>query len=272
MISKLPPNYQTVLDRFITVCQTDPRILAAFLGGSYARQVADAYSDLDLYLVTSDDAFRDFYSRRYDFIQQLGQPVFLEDFDLPNFVFYILADGTEGELGFGCENAFGGIHHGPYQILVDKNGLLAKATFPDYRPDPLEQTEKLRRLIYGFWHEVSHFVTAVGRHDLWWAQGQIEALRRCCVNLARLRNNFDDAEVGEEAYFKIACSVPVEQLADLRATFCRLDKQEVVEAGFVLVQYYREQAIPLAQWHSITYPEMLERMMIQRLEGVRNLG
>jgi len=42
----------------------------------------------------------------------------------------------------------------------------------------------------------------MGRHQLWWAQGQLEVLRRCCVNLARLQNNFSDTDAGEEAYFK----------------------------------------------------------------------
>jgi len=31
----------------------------------------------------------------------LGEPVFLEDFGIPDIVFFIFPDGTEGELGFG---------------------------------------------------------------------------------------------------------------------------------------------------------------------------
>lgn len=271
-MTKLPVGHQAVLDRFINACQTDERIVAAFLGGSYARNTADPFSDLDLYLVTTDDAFRDFGSQRHNFMQRLGEPVFLEDFNFPNLVFYILADGTDGELGFGRESAFSGIHSGPYKVLVDKKGILTGMVFPDHRPDTLEQTEKLRRLIYDFWHEVSHLVTALGRRQLWWAQGQVEALRRCCVNLARLRSNFDDMGVGEEVYFKIDKEMPVAQLADLRATFCRLEEKEILEAGLALVRYYREQAVPLAQEHGIIYPERLERVMVQRLESVRHPG
>ena len=53
----------------------------AFLGGSYARGAADVYSDLDLYVITADGAYKDFFAERAAFVRQLGEPVFLEDFD-----------------------------------------------------------------------------------------------------------------------------------------------------------------------------------------------
>ena len=38
-------NRQAVIDRLVAACQTDERIVAAFLGGSYAREATDAYSN-----------------------------------------------------------------------------------------------------------------------------------------------------------------------------------------------------------------------------------
>lgn len=214
----------------------------------------------------------DFHSQRFAFIRHLGEPVFAEDFDLPNLVFYVLADGTEGELGYAGQGNLEGIHSGPYQVLVDKNGMLAGVVFSDHMPDNVEQTEKLRRQIYWFWHELSHFITAIGRGQLWWAQGQIEALRNCCVNLARLRHNFEDTGVGAEPFFKIEKELPVALLSDLETTYCRMDSKEMVQAAVTLVEYYRAQAVPLAREHSITYPEKLERVMVQRLEQVISTG
>jgi hypothetical protein len=91
----------------------------------------------------------------------------MEDFDLPNTVFFILTDATEGELGVGCESQFNDIHTGPYKVLLDKKGILSGAVFPAREPDPIRQTENLRRLIYWFWYDVSHFITAMGRGQLW---------------------------------------------------------------------------------------------------------
>src|SRR5712692_1711009 len=121
-----PQNHQAVMNRFVAACQADERVVAAFLGGSYARGAVDAYSDLDLYLITTDEGYDDFFAGREAFFQLLGEPLFLEDnhdygFDL---VLFIFADGTEGELGLGRESRFTHIHGGPYRVLLDKKAIL----------------------------------------------------------------------------------------------------------------------------------------------------
>jgi hypothetical protein len=40
------------------------------------------------------------------------------------------------------------------------------------------------------------------------AYGQLEVLRRTCLNLARLRHSLAAAEVGDESAFKIEAAVP----------------------------------------------------------------
>jgi predicted nucleotidyltransferase len=264
--STLSPKQRVVLDRFVTACETDNRIVAAFLGGSYARDKADSYSDLDLYLITTDKDFDNFCAQREAFLQLLGEPVFIEDFDIPNIVFFIFSDGTEGELGFGHESQFDHIHKGNYKVLVDKECILAGTVFTGRDPDPAGQTEKLRRQIYWFWHDLSHFTTSMGRGQLWWARSQLEELRRYCINLARLSNNFLDKEAGDEAYFKLENILPVEQLSALRATFCPLQADEMVNSCLTIIEFYRKLAIPLAREHEIVYPDVLERVMMKRLE------
>ena len=87
------------------------------------------------------------------------------------------------------------------------------AVFPRYQPAPTEQSETLRRLVYWFWHDLTHFIAAMGRGQLWWAYGQLEALRRYGVNLARLRHDFSGAADG---YDKVEQAIPVEHLESLR--------------------------------------------------------
>src|SRR5437763_1869536 len=72
---QLPHHHQVVLDRFVAACQADERVVAAFLGGSYASGTADAYSDLDLGLITTDAAYDEFVAGREAFIRRLGEPV-----------------------------------------------------------------------------------------------------------------------------------------------------------------------------------------------------
>ena len=62
--ANFPSNHQLIVDRFLAACQADAHIVAAFLGGSYANGTADAHSDLDLYLITTDEAYAEFLAER----------------------------------------------------------------------------------------------------------------------------------------------------------------------------------------------------------------
>lgn len=255
-------NHRTIMKRFDEVCRADARVLAAFLGGSYATGRADAHSDLDLYLVTTDEAYAAFITGKKDFIRLLGAPLFLEDWGNAHCCFFILDDGTEGELWIGRAGSFAHIHGGPYLVLLDKQELLAHAEFPEHKAEPDAQRRFLQQQIMGFWHEAGHFSKALARDQDWFAYGSLEAMRRICANLARLRYNFADGGVGDEPFFKIEQTMPVEQLAALQVTFCPLEITALRAAGLVILQFYREVATELAAAHSLTYPAELERLAL----------
>lgn len=267
---QMPHNHLVIMNRFVAACQADERLVAAFLGGSYARGTTDAYSDLDLYLITTDEAYDDLLAGCKAFIRMLGETVFLEDYkgDWGDFVFFIFADGTEGELGLGRESHFNHIHGGPYRILLDKKRILTGVVFPSYEPAQAEQIETLRRLINWFWHDLSHhFITPMARGQLWSAYGALEDLRLTCVNMALLRQNFS---AKAEGYEKIEQILPVEQLAHLRATFCLMERDAILQAARTIVRFYQELAPPLAQAHGVPYPADLARVMSDRLDLLCN--
>jgi predicted nucleotidyltransferase len=263
---------QAVLGRFVEACEADERIVAAFLGGSRGAGREDEWSDLDVYVVTSDEDYEDFGAQLREFVGRLGEPVFLEDFGLGHTLFFVLAGGTEGELGYGCESRFLDIHAGAYRALVDKKGVLAGAEFIGEQRGPDEQLEMLRRQVYWFWHNLSHFVTALGRGELWWAQGQLEALRACCVNLARLRRNMADDGVGDEPYFKVEKAISAADLEPLRGTFGPVERAHLLRSVMTVLEFYREIAPGLAEEHGVVYPERLEEVTVSRLARLQGLG
>jgi predicted nucleotidyltransferase len=269
--TQLRHNHQMVLNHFVTACQTDERVVAAFLGGSYAKGTFDAYSDLDLYLITTDETYEDFLAGRGTFIRLLGKPLFLEEW-APHGIFYIFPDSAEGELWIGRESQFNHIHVGPYRVLLDKTGILDNADFPQHKADQAKQIEALRQQIYWFWHELSHFITAMGRGQLWWAYGQLEAMRFICINLERLRHGFLDRELGEEPYFKVEQALPVEHLSSLQATYCPMEQEAMRHAVLVILSFYQELAPLLARTYGLTYPADLERVMVKRLEKLDDSG
>ena len=95
---KIPEGQQTVLERFVQACEADERVVAAFLGGSRGAGKHDEWSDLDVYVVTLDEGYEDFGTQVREFVGRLGEPLFLEDFGIQHTLFFVLADGTEGEL------------------------------------------------------------------------------------------------------------------------------------------------------------------------------
>ena len=193
--------------------------MAAFLGGSHGRGEADAYSDVDLCVIAKDDAYEALVRDRAGFVGRLGTPLFFEDFGFSGLVFFVLADGTEGELFFGSEGRLEELEPGPtFRTLFDPGGILEGVAFAEERTDPAEQHEVLRQVLAWFWHELSHFITAIGRDELWWAAGQLESLRGHCVNLVRIEHG---AFAGEEPYEKldrtIDLSCAVTDRGDVRA-------------------------------------------------------
>jgi predicted nucleotidyltransferase len=264
----LSERHRTIVDRFVAACRADERVIGAFLGGSYARGAADAYSDLDLYVITGDDAYIDFCAERAAFVRQLGEPVFLEDFDEYGFalLLFMFSDGTEGELALGRAGGFQHIHVGPHVVLLDKTGILAGTTFPEQHPLPAQQVERLRSLVNWFWHDVSHhFLTPLARGQLWTAVGALEDLRRTCVDLARLAADFTTAAQG---YEQVERAVAADHLVALAATFCPPERGALLRAAHAIVGFYREVAPALAQTHSITYPAALEGVICARLDAL----
>jgi predicted nucleotidyltransferase len=264
LIERASRDHDAVIERFVGLCSADERIVAAFLGGSRARGEADEHSDLDLCLITTDDAYEEVVAGRQAIIEQLGEPLFLEDFDLEGIVFFILADGTEVELFFRRTSEVHEIRDvGPYRTLLDKKGALAGAEFPVVEPDRAEQIEALRRSVNWFWHDLSHLMAALGRGQLWWAYGQLEALRRYCVNLIRIEQN---VEAQEEAYEKLDQAISTTRLTALETTFCPMEKRAMLRATAEIVNFFRERAPVVASAYGLTYPAELERVMGDRLD------
>ena len=267
MITSGSQEQQTVLQRFTEACEQDERVVAAFLGGSFARGSADEWSDLDIYAITADEEYEAFYGKRMAFMRKLGEPVFLEDFNGFGFdmVLFTFADGVEGELAMARESSYDDIHGGPHIVLVDKKALLDAQTFALYSPGDDAQRRTLEHTIVWFWDNLSHFIAGIGRKQLWTAYGSLDEMRMKCLKLARLSHDFGTEH---SAYSGVERYVPAEDLRPLAATCATLDAGDMLRAARELIAYYRQVAPPLAARQGIEYPEGLERVVLARLERI----
>lgn len=265
-----PRDIQPLLDRFVAVCSSDERVVAAFLGGSRGRGEADAYSDVDLCVIAKADAFEELVSDRAAFVGRLGNPLFLEDFGFTGLVFFVLDDGIEGELFFGSVGRLEELEPGPtFRTLFDPGGILEDVAFAEERTDPAEQQEVLRQILSWFWHELSHFITAIGRGELWWAAGQLEELRGHCVNLVRIEHG---AFAGEEPYEKLDRTIALAALSPIAETFVAMERDALLRAAHELVRFYTEKAPGVAEANEATYPLELEELMVKRLDDLAGSG
>ena len=223
-------------------------------------------SDLDLYVVVPDDDFDEVVEDRERMIAQLGDALFLEDFGHDDLVFAILSDGTDIELHFVRESELDRVRSGPHRVLVDDRGVLAGVTFlwPEF--DRATQTRELRTVVMWFWHDLSHFAAAIDRGHLWWAAGQLEALRAYCVRLARVEHGVEP--MPDESYWKLDAEMPTAPLDPLRSTFVPLERAAMLDAARTLLAFFRSRAPAIAEAHGLTYPEPLDRLAGARLDDL----
>jgi len=258
--------HEQLIARFSDACESDHRVVAAFVGGSIARGDADQYSDVDFCVVTTDEAADDVFADRAAIVAQLGTPLFLEDWghEAPE-VFVILADGTDVEVFFVAESRLKEMQVGSILPLLDRTGLLTNLDLPMRAPPSEDLAVELRRVLAWFWHDVSHLIKALGRGQLWWAAGEVEALRGYCLNLVRIEQG---VEAGDEPYFKIDAETSTVALEPVRSTFAPMEPEALTRAGSELVAFFGARGRPLADAYGLDYPSELERVMSRRLEAL----
>ncbi len=124
---------RSAIERFGAFCADDPLVQAAFLGGSFAA--GTAREDSDLYVIARENDYGALWAKRLDFVGAMGVPRLVDD--VPDFeglgfdlVHFELEDGVIGEVAYGHTTNFLKMHGGPYEVLLDRSGLLDGVTFP----------------------------------------------------------------------------------------------------------------------------------------------
>ncbi|MBI4757626.1 MAG: aminoglycoside 6-adenylyltransferase, partial [Chloroflexi bacterium] len=250
-------NRQLVIERFCSTCEANPHVAAAFIGGSFATDTANAYSDLDLYLIPSDEGYAAFFAERKSFMRCLGESIFLEDFSGFGFdmVLFIFKDGTKGEIALAWASNCLHIHSGPYRVLVDKQKLLEGVTFPLRQVPVAEQRKNLIEHLKFFWRGFLVTSQALGRGDLLSAATYLEGIRHRLVSVCRLSVDFQD----EGDHPRLEAMLPPYLQEALCDTFPPVEREAIVKAAKRIANLFQEVARPLAAQQEIAYPDALEQ-------------
>jgi len=249
---------RTAIARFTEACAADPLVAAAFLGGSFADRTADAFSDLDLYVVTEDDDYDGFLARREEFVRSWASPVFLDTtVDFGGFGFdmlhFVLADGVSGEVALGRRSNLLALHGGPHEVLVDKASLLDEVSFPLYEPSADERLREIERALSWFWLDAIELSKRLARGQLAAAQQMLASMRgRCRLLVASAA--VDDASLDER----------------LLATFVAADEAAIAAAAGELLDVHRRAGVAVAETVGLSYPAALAAVAETKLSSAKS--
>lgn len=126
-LEAVDPRYVPLFERAVEVLEADPRVLSVRAGGSIGGGTADAWSDLDLEVVTRGEGHEDFLADRDTWLAAITPTVFCRTPIAP-FVFNtITADGLTFDLAVWK----GAAPEWPTPPVRYQVGMLASTPFDD---------------------------------------------------------------------------------------------------------------------------------------------
>ena len=151
-------------DRFIVRLQQritrEEAIVACFLSGSFGRRTSDAFSDLDVGLVYTDDETRDVaWHKRFEFVKDVLPYVPAKSFDAdhvrPYFHIALYSNGAKVDYRFESQtNLIPTTWDREIRILKDTGGwaqAFADRCSQTFSPPPRISREEMTRLDHRFW-------------------------------------------------------------------------------------------------------------------------
>jgi Streptomycin adenylyltransferase len=253
---------RSFLERLVAATESDGRVATLLLGGSHAAGTADAYSDLDLTLITTDDGFESLHAERFELLRGLGDPIFLEEHDDFGFLLllFIYADGVCGEMSLAPARAVDDVVGGPNVALFDKGGVRAGQS-DEGGLDAAARTGIVRRSLAWFWYHRRLLDVMVVRGRLWTAHHYLERCRELCLNLASMR---DRPEVWPGGHEKADVLLRKETLERLAPTVVPLEKDTLIDAARAITDLYMEIGPEVAERCGVEFPAKLAASVSSR--------
>jgi aminoglycoside 6-adenylyltransferase len=300
MTADPPTTFAALEARIAAWAEAQPDVRAAMVLGSRARTdtPADAYSDLDLLLLVADPSR---YLDATDWLADLGVPrlSFVEEtavgggrerrvlFDggldvdfsvFPVALFAGLATLLESDdpnamrAGSAAQSpdvaraleladALGGVARRGHRILVDKDGILARALAEldalPAPPTPLPTAHEFAETASDFWYHAVWAVRKLRRGELWIAvrscDGYLQALLLRMLTWHARATHGPDYETWHDGRF-LECWADPDALAALRACFAHYDADDVRAALSATMDLFRRLATQTAAVLGYPYP------------------
>ena len=179
----------TLQGRIVARLRADPRVLGAWLSGSFGRSEEDEWSDFDLQVAVDDASFEAFLAERPQLYAAVGDPILVQPempsdnlslgdavYQLVYFRGLLLVDWNIGPASKAAKP-------GSYRLLFEERA------FPVAQPERLSQVEWLEQLQWWttfFWAMAPIAIKYCARGATRQAANQTDLLARALIALHRL--------------------------------------------------------------------------------------
>jgi predicted nucleotidyltransferase len=178
---------ERLLVRIVAALQRNQRVVGAWLSGSFGRDEADEWADLDLHVAVEDAELASFLSERLDLYQAIGEVNLLQD-EIPGAGFVgdsfhlVIFDGAL-EVDWSFLPLSEAAKPAGHRLLFERQPI------PAMEPPTLAESERkghAKRWATFFWAMAQIAVKLAARGDTRRASTQTDLLTRALISMWRL--------------------------------------------------------------------------------------
>jgi len=246
----------------------DPRVMALFLGGSFGKGQADAYSDIDLIAVVAADQQAGFANDWRQHLQAIAPIVFWNELDKGERIFNAITDQWQRiDLALVGPEALARRSRDGLKPLIDRHGLYD--TLPATIDWAGPNKGHVNYLINEFFRVFGLLAVADGRGEYLLSVAGVDLLRMMLFNL--LSEEVERADKGGMLAWKRRLS---DEQLDLLAAIpaAAPTRQSIIDAHIACARAFLPRARRLAERYDIEWPEAFEDATWRHLEREVGIG
>lgn len=253
---------RALLEGIVAALSADERCLAAWLGGSLARDEGDSFSDVDVGVAIDDAHVPAFLADLESLVDRMISTVFKRSTRLGDIsvLTAITPDWQRFDISTEPLSRISRPLAYPRVILFDRGGIQNR--FGPLTPAASVPPERLGWLVEEFWRVLGLFVVVAGRSEYLVAVDGVMLLRRYLIDLMLLENGARRGGVLHlNAFLTSDQRRVLEDLPPLSPT-----PESVTASNLACARAFRPLARRLTAQQGVSYPEQFEEACLAHLE------
>ena len=252
--------HQEYLNSFKDKAQSDSRLRAVWLEGSFGKGTADRYSDIDAHLLIDEGRIDDFRADIESWLASIRPLVLFRLMFQGKMVNCLTTEGLRVDLWLhaGDAIALGGR---PIRVLLDREGSIGNEKTQDPDAQTADIADTLERQISEFWRCIAILPTVLGRGELitGFIGVNVELTPLTHVLMADNDMQRDTGVLHLNPFISPDAKLELEQVL----AFDELTQENLARIHLRLARMMQRYGPGAAGRHNAPYPHDLERVVIR---------